>query len=77
MLDLRGDEFGGTYLHAILAAVILGILPIVVEVVGFGIILGRGVADRELAGTFGFAFILFGALIGSGFALSGQETRAN
>ena len=72
----RAIEFGGTYLQAILAAAILGILPIVLEIVGFGVILGRGVQDRELAGIFGFAFILFGALIGSGFALSGEATRA-
>jgi hypothetical protein len=73
----RAIQFGGTYLHAILAAAILGILPIVLEIVGFGVILGRGVQDRELAGIFAFSFILFGALIGAGFALSGEATKAN
>ncbi len=72
----RAIQFGGTYLHAILAAAILGILPIVLEIVGFGVILGRGVQDRELAGIFAFAFILFGALIGAGFALSGETAKA-
>lgn len=73
----RAIGAGGTYLHAILAAAILGVLPIVLEVVGFGLILGRGVQDRALAGIFGFAFILFGSLIGAGFRLSGEvmETR--
>ena len=70
----RAIQFGGTYLHAILAAAILGILPVVLEIVGFGVILGRGVQDRELAGIFGFAFILFGGLVGAGFALSGEAT---
>jgi hypothetical protein len=61
---------GGNYVQAILAGAILGILPIVLDVVGFGVILGRGVQAGTLAGVFGFGMILFGALIGSGFALS-------
>lgn len=63
-------ELGRTYGNAILAGVILGILPVVLDVVGFGIILGRGVSAGVLLGTFGFCTILFGSLIGSGFALS-------
>jgi hypothetical protein len=73
----RAIQFGGTYLHAILAAAILGILPIMLDVIGFGVILGRGTQAGELAGIFGLAFILFGSLIGAGFALSGEGTRAN
>ena len=61
---------GGNYLNAILGAVILGILPIVLETFGFGMILGFGVAARFLVGVFAFSMILFGSLIGSGFALS-------
>ena len=30
----------------------------------------------ELAGIFGFAFIIFGSLIGAGFVLSGEATKA-
>ena len=66
----RAIGWGGTYGHAILAAAILGVLPIVLDVVGFGIILGRGTQAGTLAGVFGFGMILFGALIGSGFVLS-------
>ena len=61
---------GGTYLHAIACAAILGVLPIVLDVVGFGVILGRGTQAGTLAGVFGFGMILFGSLIGSGFLLS-------
>lgn len=66
---------GGTYLHAILAAAILGILPIVLEVLGFGLILGRGTDAGFLAGVFGFAVIVFGSLIGAGFALSAKPAE--
>jgi len=63
-------QFGGGYGHVILAGVILGVLPVVLDVVGFGIILDRGVDAGVLAGVFGFGMILFGSLIGGGFALS-------
>ena len=71
----RAIQAGGTYLHAVVAAAILGILPLMLEIVGFGVILGRGVQDRGLAGIFGFAFILFGSLIGAGFVLSREVTN--
>ena len=71
----RAIGVGGTYLHAIAAAAILGILPIVLDVVGFGQILGRGTQAGVLAGVFGFAVIVFGALIGAGFALSGKTAK--
>lgn len=63
-------QFGGTYLNAIVAGAILGLLPICLDVVGFGIILGRGMQAGMLAGIFGFCMILWGALLGSGVALS-------
>jgi len=69
----RAIEVGGTYLHAIVAAAILGILPIVLDVVGFGGILGRGTQAGVLAGVFGSAVIVFGALIGAGVVL-GRKT---
>ena len=72
----RAVTVGGGFGHAVLAGVILGVLPITLDVVGFGLILGRGVHAGLLAGIFGFAFILFGSMIGSGFALSGAGTVA-
>jgi hypothetical protein len=61
---------GGNFGHAVVAAVLLGLLPIALDIVGFGIILGRGVQPGLLNGLFGFSMILWGALISGGFALS-------
>ena len=63
---------GGNYVNAIVAGAILGVLPLVLETVGFGMILGF--AGRFLVGVFGFAMIVFGSLIGSGFALGKKES---
>jgi hypothetical protein len=64
---------GGNYMNAAVAGVILGILPLVLETVGFGMVLGF--SDRFLVGVFGFAMILFGSLVGGGFALSRNESK--
>ena len=75
----RAIGAGGTYLHAIVAGIVLGILPVVLDIVGFGLILGRGTDAGVMSGVFGMAVIVFGSLIGSGFALSGRpvvETSA-
>jgi hypothetical protein len=69
----RAIQVGGTYLHAILAGAIAGVLPILLEVVGFGMVLGRGVQAGLLAGLFGFAMIVFGSLIGGGFVRASRE----
>jgi hypothetical protein len=73
----RAIGAGGTYLHAIVAATILGILPIMLDIVGFGVILGRGSDVGILAGVFGCAVIVFGTLIGAGFALSSGATQTS
>jgi len=67
----RAISVGGNFGHAILGGAVLGVLPLMLDVVGFGLILGRGAHAGLLAGIFGFAFIVFGSLIGSGFVLSG------
>ena len=59
---------GGSFVTAIVAGVILGLLPLVLHVVGFGMILGQ--ATASLAGVFGFTMVLFGSIIGGGFVLS-------
>ena len=66
---------GGNYLNAIVYAALLGILPIVLETFGFGMILGFGTGARFLVGVYAFSMILFGSLVGSGFALSRSESR--
>jgi hypothetical protein len=68
----RAIGAGGTYLHAIVAALVLGLLPVALDIVGFGVILGRGTDAGVTAGVFGMAVIVFGSLIGAGFALSGR-----
>jgi|SRR3990172_393443 len=63
-------QFGGKYRDVIVAGVILGILPLILQLVGFGWILDRGMDAGKLAGVLGFDMVLFGSLIGGGFALS-------
>jgi hypothetical protein len=71
----RTIQNGGNYLNAILYAALLGILPIVLETFGFGMILGFGTALRFLIGVFAFSMLLFGSLIGSGYAMSRTESK--
>jgi hypothetical protein len=61
---------GGSFATAIVAGVVLGLLPLVLDLVGFGMILGRGTTQGLLAGVFGFTMVFFGSIIGGGFALS-------
>ena len=63
-------QFGGTYISVIVAGAILGLLPLILQLFGFGILLGRGVPQAVLASEFGFAYVLYGSLIGGGFALT-------
>lgn len=72
----RAIEAGGGYAHAIVAGAILGILPLALDIVGFGVILDRGVEAGTTAGLFGLAMVVFGSLAGSGFALSSRSVRA-
>lgn len=70
----RAIKNGGSYVTAIVAAVILGILPVLLETFGFGMILGF--EGRALVGLFAFSMILFGSLIGSGYAISNTQRAA-
>jgi len=63
-------EAGGTYLHALAGGVVLAILPVLLDEIGFGIILGRGTTAGALAAAFGGSTIVWGALLGGGVALS-------
>lgn len=66
----RAIGLGGTYGQAILAAAVLGLLPVMLDVFGFGLILGRGIDVSVRSGIFGFMVIVWGSLAGSGFVLS-------
>jgi hypothetical protein len=67
---------GGGYVAAIVAGAILGLLPLMLDIVGFGLILGRGIDTGALAGIFGLSMVLFGSLLGAGFAVSRPSVAA-
>lgn len=68
----RAVVLGAGFVTAFGAGLILGLLPLGLDIIGFGIILGRGVDHGVLAGVFGLSFITFGTLIGAGFVQSGM-----
>ena len=61
---------GGTFAHGLVASAALGLLPLGLQLVGFGLMLGR---DPELVatlGVFGLAAVFWGGAFGSGIAAS-------
>ena len=65
---------GGTFPRAVLYGVLLGLFPLAVNPLSFGLILGRDPHAVLLAGVFGFSMIVFGSLVGGGFAVSMSES---
>ena len=59
---------GASFVQAVAAGFGVGLLPLALDVVGFGIILGRGVDAGLTAGAFGLLVVFFGALAGAGYA---------
>jgi len=72
----RGVGLGASVAEAVVAGAALGLLPLALDVVGFGILLDRGVDAGLIGGVFGLAMIFFGSLVGAGFAASGRVSRA-
>jgi hypothetical protein len=72
----RAVKFGSGFLPALASGVILGVLPLGLEIIGFGIVLGRGIDHGVLSGVFGMSYIVFGTLVGIGFARSGMMENA-
>jgi hypothetical protein len=68
-LGYRAVQNGGNLMHALIAGAILGLLPVMLDIVGFGILLGRGIPQGIQAGVFGFTVVVVGSLIGSAFTL--------
>ncbi len=66
---------GGTFLTAALYGALLGLFPLVVQPLSFGMMFGRGLHAGILAGVFGFSMMTFGSLIGGGFAVSMNELK--
>jgi hypothetical protein len=58
----------GSIVLGLAAGAILGILPLALQIVGFGMLLGRGSDVTLTSGLFGLLVIFWGAAIGSGIA---------
>jgi hypothetical protein len=71
----RAVGLGAGFVMAVVAGGILGVLPLGLDIVGFGLVLDRGFDPGLLAGIFGMSFIVFGALIGAGVARSGMASQ--
>ncbi len=69
----RVVEAGGGYIGGVVAGAVVGLLPLALDIVGFGVILGRGTTPGAMAGIFGLSMVLFGSLIGSGVAAGRQS----
>ena len=63
-------QFNGNYADALFAGIILGVVCFVLCIVGFGLVLGLGIAGSIPVATFMGSLNLAGALIGGGYALT-------
>jgi len=59
---------GASWIVGVLGGAILGILPLMLQVVGFGLILGRDADAVLTSGLFGLFAMTWGGTIGSGVA---------
>ena len=59
---------GGSVASGIVAAAILGLLPVALQLVGFGMIAGRDPASVTSSAFFGWLGVLWGGSLGSGIA---------
>ena len=67
---------GGSFWLGLLAGAILGLLPLVLQVVGFGLILGREADAVLTTGIFGLFTIFWGGVLGAGIAASTRSGSA-
>jgi hypothetical protein len=72
-IGYRAIDAGTGYVGAVVAGAVVGLLPLGLDVIGFGLLLDRGIDHGTLAGVFGMASVTFGALLGAGFAMSGMQ----
>jgi hypothetical protein len=61
---------GGTFVHGLVAGAILGLLPVALQLVGFGLILGRHADVTMSLALFGLFTIFWGGALGAGIAAS-------
>lgn len=67
---------GGSFVHGIVAGALLGLLPVILQVVGFGLLLGRPVDVVTSAAFVGAFAIFWGGVVGSGFGQGRTTTPA-
>ena len=67
---------GGSFVLGLVAGAILGLLPLVLQVVGFGLILGRDSAAVLTLGIFGLFTIFWGGVLGAAIAASTPSGKA-
>ena len=60
---------GGGFLHGLAAGLALGLMPVVLQLVGFGLILGRDSAIVETTAIFGLITVFWGGVLGAGIAV--------
>jgi len=58
----------GTFIQGLVAGLVLGVLPLALQLVGFGVLLGRGTDTTLTSGLFGLLAIFWGGSLGSGVA---------
>jgi hypothetical protein len=68
---------GGTWVHGLVAGAILGLMPLVLQVVGFGLVLGRDSDSVLSVGIFGLATIFWGGALGAGIAMATAPQMAS
>ncbi len=64
---------GANFAVAALCGALLGLFPLIVYPLSFGLILGEGLHTTLLAGIFGFTMMVFGSLVSSAFSVSVKE----
>ena len=67
---VRTVDAGGSFVYGAVAGAILGLLPVALQLVAFGAILGRDDSAVTSAAVLGFLGIFWGGLLGSGYAIS-------
>jgi len=61
---------GGTFVHGLIGGAVMGALPVILQVAGFGLILGRSSDAVANAALFGLLALFWGGSIGAGIAVS-------
>lgn len=66
---------GGGYLGGLVAAIVLGLMPVMLQFVGFGTLLGRDGDAVTTSALFGLAGMTWGGAIGAGIASAAEAAE--